>query len=93
MVALHILKLLLHHLEPIINVHRLHRVQEGWQLGPLEFSKLVSLLRLHCLPVLLHVCHGLLHGLEHLGLHHQDMLQDRFGGGGGLVAVTPLVLL
>jgi hypothetical protein len=41
----------------------------------------------------LHVCHGLLHGLEHLGLHHQDMLQDRFGGGGGLVAVTPLVSL
>jgi hypothetical protein len=42
-VALHNLKLLLYSLEPIISIHGFHGVQKGWWLGPLEFSKLVSL--------------------------------------------------
>jgi hypothetical protein len=54
-VALHNLKLLLYHLEPFIGIHGFHRVGKGRRLGPLEISKLVSLLWLHCLLVLLHV--------------------------------------
>jgi hypothetical protein len=49
-------------------------VRKGWWLGPLEFSKLVSLVRLRCLLIVLHVDHGLLHGFEHLSLHHQNLL-------------------
>jgi hypothetical protein len=53
MVALHNLKLLLHRLA-VIGVHGFHGVRESWRLGPLEFSKLVPLLRLWCLLVLEH---------------------------------------
>jgi hypothetical protein len=74
-VALYNLKLLLYGLELVISVHGFHGVRESWWLDPLEFSKLVSLLRLWCLLVLLHVGHGLLYGLEHLSLHHQNLLQ------------------
>jgi hypothetical protein len=64
------LKLLLYSLERVIGVHGFHQVRKGRRLGPLEFSKLVSLLLLllRCLLVLLHVSHGLLHveyGLLH----------------------------
>jgi hypothetical protein len=79
MVALHNLKLLLHRLELVIGIHGFHGVQEGWQLGPLKFSKLVYLLRLQCLLVRLHVGHSLLQGLEHLSLHHQNLLQGQHG--------------
>jgi hypothetical protein len=70
MVALHNLKLLLYSLEPVIDVHGFHKVREGWCLGPLEFSKLVSVLQLWCMRILLHIDHSELHDLEHLSLHH-----------------------
>jgi hypothetical protein len=54
-------------------------VREGRRLGPLDVSRLVSLLRLWCLLVLLHSDHDLLHGLEHLILHHQNLLHGRWG--------------
>jgi hypothetical protein len=47
-------------------------------LSPLEFPKLVTLLRLWCWLVslgLLHVDHSLLHGLQHLSLHYQHLLK------------------
>jgi hypothetical protein len=46
-----------------------------WWLGPLEVSKPISLLRLRCLLILLHNEHGLLHGMEHLSLHYQNLLK------------------
>jgi hypothetical protein len=51
-VSLHNLELLLYSLESIIGVHGFHGVQEGCRLGPLEFPKLVFLLRLWCPCVL-----------------------------------------
>jgi hypothetical protein len=86
-VALHNLKLLLYHLQPVIDVHGFHRVRKGQRLGPLEFSKLVSLLWLRCLLVLLHVSQGLLHGLEHWSLHHHNLLQGWWGWWVGSVVV------
>jgi hypothetical protein len=75
-------------------------VRKGWQHGPLEFSKLVSLLWLWCLLVLLHVSHGLLHvdhgllhGLKHLSLHHENLLQGWWGWRGGSVVVLSIVIL
>jgi hypothetical protein len=58
-VALHNFKLILCRLKLVIGVHGFHGVRECWKLGPLEFSKLVSLLRLWCLLVLFYVDHGL----------------------------------
>jgi hypothetical protein len=75
-IALHDMKLLLYSLEPVIGIHGFHGVRESRWLSPLEFSNLVSLLRLQCLLVLHHVSHGLphvyhglLHGLKHMSLH------------------------
>jgi hypothetical protein len=49
---------------------------EGLRLGPLKFPKLVTLLgHWHWLLTLLHVGHRLLHGLQYLSLHHQDLLK------------------
>jgi hypothetical protein len=51
---------------------------EGWRLGPLELSEFVTLLRLWgwLMPLsLLHIGHSLLHGLQHLGLHYQNLLK------------------
>jgi hypothetical protein len=51
---------------------------EGWRHGPLKFSELVMLLGLcHRLLALslLHISHRLLHSLQHLFLHHQDLLK------------------
>jgi hypothetical protein len=100
MVALHNLKLLLYRLEPVIGVHGFHRVRKGQRLGPLEFSKLVSLLQLRCLLVLLHVSqgllhvdHALLHGLEHLSLHHHSLLQGWWGWWVDSVVVLSFVVL
>jgi hypothetical protein len=53
-------------------------VRECWGLSPLEFPKLVALLRLWCWLLslgLLHVGHSLLHGLQHLSLHYQHLLK------------------
>jgi hypothetical protein len=92
--------LLLYSLEPAIDIHGFHGVQESRWLGPMEFSKLVSLLRLWCLLVLLHISqgqlhvdHALLHGLEHLSLHHQNLLQVRWGRWVGSVFVLNIVVL
>jgi hypothetical protein len=60
-------------------------VRECWGLGPLKLSKLVSILGLWrwLMPLsLLHVGHSLLHGLQHLSLHYQNL--PSVGGGGGL---------
>jgi hypothetical protein len=53
-------------------------VRECWGLSPLEFPKLVLLLRLWCRLMslgFLHVSHSLLHGLQHLSLHYQHLLK------------------
>jgi hypothetical protein len=53
-------------------------VRECWGLGPLKLSKLVTGLGLWrwLMPLsLLHVGHSLLHGLQHLGLHYQNLLK------------------
>jgi hypothetical protein len=39
------------------------------------------LILLHVGHGLLHVDHALLYGLEHLSLHHQNLLQGQWGGG------------
>jgi hypothetical protein len=46
---------------------------------------------------MLHIDHGLLHGLEYLSLHSQHLLKRRQGGGGWrrvgiIVVVLPVVL-
>jgi hypothetical protein len=60
-VALYNLKFFLYDLEPVVSIHWLHAVWEAWWLSPLKISKFVSLLRLWCLLVLLHIDHCLLH--------------------------------
>jgi hypothetical protein len=70
--ALNNLQLLLDCLQPIIGIHWLDGVSECQRLGPLEFSKLVTLLKLWYWLLylsLLNVRHSLLHSLQHLGLH------------------------
>jgi hypothetical protein len=44
-----------------------------------------------CLRVLLHVDHGLLHGLEHLSFHHQNLLQGWWRVGS--VVVLSIIVL
>jgi hypothetical protein len=47
-------------------------------VGPLEFYKFATLLRLWCWLVslsLLHVGYSLLHSLQHLSLHYQNLLK------------------
>jgi hypothetical protein len=74
-VALDHLKLLLYSLKPIIYIHRLDRLRESRRLGPLKVSKSISWRRWWRLVLnIMHVDHG----LEHLSLHHQDMLQGRW---------------
>jgi hypothetical protein len=77
-VTLNNLQFLLNGLQPIIGIHGLDRVREYWRLGLLEFSKFVTLLGLQywlmSLSLLL-VGHSLLHGLQHLGLHYQNLLK------------------
>jgi hypothetical protein len=66
------LHLFLNGLQPIIDIYCLDGVRECWRLHSLELSKPVTLLELWRLLLtlrLLHVCHSLLHGLQHLGLH------------------------
>jgi hypothetical protein len=53
-------------------------MREGWWFGHLKLSKFVMGLGLWCwlMPLsLLHVGHSLLHGLQHLRLHYQNLLK------------------
>jgi hypothetical protein len=77
-VTLNHMQVLLNCLQPVISIHWFDRVRECWRLGPLEFSKFVTLLRLWYWLVslsLLRVGHSLLHGLQHLSLHYQNLLK------------------
>jgi hypothetical protein len=72
------LQLLLNVLPPIAIIHWLNGVRECWRLCLLELSKPITLLQLWRLLLtllLLHVCHSMLHGLQHLGLRDQHLLQ------------------
>jgi hypothetical protein len=74
--------------------HPLARRSECQRLGPLEFSKFVTLLRLWrwlMLWSLLHVGHSLLHGLQHLSLHDQYLLQCWWWRRVGIVVVIVLM--
>jgi hypothetical protein len=77
-IALNHLYLLLNCLQAVISIHWIDRVRECWGLSLLEFPKFVMMLRLWCWLVslsLLHVHHSLLHGLQHLSLHYQNLLR------------------
>jgi hypothetical protein len=77
-VALDHLQLLLNGLQPIIDIHWLNRVRECRRLGSLKLSKFATGLGLWrwLMPLsLLHVGHSLLHGLQHLSLHYQNLLK------------------
>jgi hypothetical protein len=92
--ALNNLQLLFNCLQPTIGIHWLNRVRECRRLGPLKFSKLVTLLRLwHWLLYLslLHIHHSLLHSLQHLGLHDQYLLQCWWWRQVGIVVVIVLM--
>ena len=76
--ALNHLQLLFNGFQPIISIHWFDGMRECWRFGPLELSKFVTLLRLWCwlMPLsLLHIGHSLLHGLQHLSLHYQNLLE------------------
>jgi hypothetical protein len=63
-------------------------------LSPLKLSKLVSWVGLWrwLMPLsLLHVGHGLLHGLQHLGLHYQNLLKCWWWRWVGVVVVVVLI--
>jgi hypothetical protein len=93
-VTLNNLQFLLNGLQPIIGVHGIDRVRECWRLGPLKFSKFVTLLGLWCwlMPLsLLHLGHSLLHGLQHLGLHYQNLLKCWWWRWVGVVVVVVLI--
>jgi hypothetical protein len=69
-------------------------VRECWGLGPLKLSKLVTGLGLWrwLMPLsLLHVGHSLLHGLQHRGLHCQNLLKCWWWRWVGVVVVVVLV--
>jgi hypothetical protein len=77
-VALDHLQLLLNGLQPIIDIHWLDRVRECRRFGPLKLSKFVTGLGLWrwLMPLsLLYVGHCLLHGLQYLSLHYQNLLK------------------
>jgi hypothetical protein len=83
-VALHQLQFHFYRLEPIISIHQLHNMREGQWLSALKISKLIPRRWWWCLRLSMNIDHGLLHGLEHLGLHSQHLLRSwRRGGAGG----------
>jgi hypothetical protein len=70
-------------------------MREGWWFGPLKLPKIVMRLGLWrwLMPLsLLHVGHSLLHGLQYLSLHYQNLLKC-WGGGGLLAALLTLFSL
>jgi hypothetical protein len=77
-VALNHLQLLLNALQPIVDIHWLDRVRECRRFGPLKLSKFITGLGLWrwLMPLsLLPIGHSLLHGLQHLSLHYQNLLK------------------
>jgi hypothetical protein len=95
-VALDHLQLLLNGLQPIVCIHWFDGVRECWRLGSLKLSKLVTRLGLwHWLmPLrLLHVGHSLLHGLQHLSLHYQNLLKCWWWRRVGVVVVFVVVVV
>jgi hypothetical protein len=77
-VALDHLQLLLNGLQPIVGIHWLDEVRECRRFGSLKLSKFVMGLGLWrwLMPLsLLHVGHSLLHGLQHLSLHYENLLK------------------
>jgi hypothetical protein len=90
-VALDHLQLLLNGLQPIIGIHWLDGVSEYWWFGHLKLSKLVTRLGLWrwLIPLrLLHVGHNLLHGLQHLSMHYQNLLKCYWRRRVGIVVVV-----
>jgi hypothetical protein len=90
------LHLLLNGLQPIIGIHWLDGVRECWRLRPLELSKPVMQLELWCLQLTLRfllVCHSLLHGLQHLGLHDEHLLQCWRWRRVGIVVVVIIIVV
>jgi hypothetical protein len=90
-VALDHLQLLLNGLQPIIDIHWLDWVRECRRFGPLKLSKFVTGLGLWrwLLPLsLLHVDHSLLHGLQHLSLHYENLLKCWWWRWVGVVVVV-----
>jgi hypothetical protein len=66
-------------------------MREGWWFGPLKLSKFVMGLGLWrwLMPLsLLHVGHSLLHGLQHLSLHYQNLLKCWWWRWVGVVVVV-----
>jgi hypothetical protein len=95
-VALHHLQLLLNKLEPVISIHLLHGMRKGRRLSALNISKPIPWRRWWRLGLSnLHVDHGLLHGLKHLCLHSQHLLQSRRRGWRwvGVFGVVPPIVL
>jgi hypothetical protein len=69
-------------------------VRKCWRLAPLKLSKLVSRLGLWrwLMPLsLLHVGHGLLHGLQHLSLHYENLLMCWWWKRVGFVVLVILI--
>jgi hypothetical protein len=93
-VALNKLQLLFYCLQLIVGIHGLNRVRECQRFGPLKRSKFVTWLLLWrwlILWCLLHVCHSLLHSLQHLSLHNQYLLQCWWWRWVGVVVVVVLI--
>jgi hypothetical protein len=93
-VALDHLQLVLNGLQPIVDIHWLNRVRECRRFGLLKLSKFVMGLGLWrwLMPMsLLHVGHSLLHGLQHLSLHYQNLLKCWWWRWVGVVVVVILV--
>jgi hypothetical protein len=90
-IALNNLQFLFNCFQPIISIHWLDGVRECQRLGPLEFSKFVTVLWLwHLLMLwsLLHVGHSLLHSLQHLSLQDQHLLQCWWWRPVGIVVIV-----
>jgi hypothetical protein len=93
-VALDHLHLLLNGLQLIVGIHWLNRVRECRRFGLLKLSKFVTgpgLWRWMMPLSLLHVGHSLLHGLQHLSLHYQNLLKCWWWRWVGVVVVVVLV--
>jgi hypothetical protein len=71
-------------------------MKEGWWFGPLKLSKFVMGLGLWCwlMPLsLVQVGHSLLHGLQHLSLHYQNLLKCWWWRRVGIIVVVVVVVV